>query len=679
MGMRREFLSRLLDPRRDIRDECGYPKDRVSAHDYATQFDEDPIANRVVSVWPSETWLSDPTVYEMEANRIQTEFEYDWAHVGDNLYEDRNFYASEQGSIVWPMCRAADVQSGIGHYGMLLLGLDDGKELSEPAQFREGQKLMYLRPFPEHLAQITKYDNNKNSRRYGMPTQYLATFNDPRTPAIGIGANLTTQYVHWSRCVHVVDNVRSSNVLSLPRLRTALWRVMDLQKLYGGSAEMYWRGAFPGFVFQSNPQLGLKPRFDADGMKRKIETWVNGLDRFLTLIGFDAKAMSPQVVSPVEQINCQLQAICIFLEMPMRVFLGSEQAQLASEQDHRAWNRRVTNRRNKHATPRILVPLINRLIALGVLRAPKTQYRIAWPDDTYQTEQEKAQTASSKAVALSVYINSQLYQLITPVDYLTRVMYYSRDEAYAIIEAAAKNMGLVGNRATMLEAHTAFHRFVLNEKDRLGHGSEKRGRKAPEPATPPASAAVAADAKAAFEDKQPVDPSRNRPSLPEERVEGATPKVLPWREPPPKKGKKGEGMKERPKGDQSQTKIGDLGEDLSSALGFRDILPEGKRSFTAAEVAEKGSSIDLEYDHSGKLYELKLCNTTATEYRLKAKKEEKDAKMKYAESVGGTAYTMVAVRDADTNEIHFYGSKQPGLTGAEVSEKNFDYFGSVKY
>lgn len=176
----------------------------------------------------------------------------------------------------------------------------------------------------------------------------------------------------------------------------------------------------------------------------------------------------------------------------------------------------------------------------------------------------------------------------------------------------------------------------------------------------------------------PADPAAGRPSKPEERHEGAAPQAKPWQPPPPKKGKKGEGMPARPKGDASQTVIGDLGEELAKQIGFRSILPPGQRSHKPGEVAEKGSTIDLEYDHSGRAYELKLCNDTATEYRLKAKASEKEAKLKFAELNKLEPYTMVGVREVGAGVVHFYAAKAPGMIGAEVSEKAFDYVGSAK-
>lgn len=173
-------------------------------------------------------------------------------------------------------------------------------------------------------------------------------------------------------------------------------------------------------------------------------------------------------------------------------------------------------------------------------------------------------------------------------------------------------------------------------------------------------------------------PPANRPTRPEERVPGAAPKPKKWREPPPTAGKKGVGKVGRPTGDRSQTRIGDQGEDLAKKLGFRNILPKGKRNFTPEQRRKLGSSIDVEYDSSGRLYELKVCSTTSTEYRLKSKLDEKKDKLRYARKVKGTAYTMVGVRDEAAGEVHFYGSKEPGLTGRKVSPDAFDYLGTVR-
>ena len=115
--MRSQFLSKLLDPRRDIDDECGYPKE-ISPQQYRYLYDREGIAQRVVSMFPTECWASDPMIRENEESD-STEFEETW----EAIQKEMN---------LWHFLARADEMSGIGTFGILLLGLNDGKEMFMP-------------------------------------------------------------------------------------------------------------------------------------------------------------------------------------------------------------------------------------------------------------------------------------------------------------------------------------------------------------------------------------------------------------------------------------------------------------------------------------------------------------------------------------------------------------------
>ena len=72
---RRDWLRKLFDPRRNLDDECGYPKDQPRLEEYATLYDREPVAARVVEVLPKESWQVQPTVYEDEDETNVTPFE----------------------------------------------------------------------------------------------------------------------------------------------------------------------------------------------------------------------------------------------------------------------------------------------------------------------------------------------------------------------------------------------------------------------------------------------------------------------------------------------------------------------------------------------------------------------------------------------------------------------------
>jgi hypothetical protein len=213
----------------------------------------------------------------------------------------------------------------------------------------------------------------------------------------------------------------------------------DLIKLYSGSAEMYWRGAFPGLSLETHPQLGGEVTLDKDATKDMMEDYMNGLQRYLAMEGITAKSLAPQVVDPTPQIDTQIEAICIQIGVPKRIFTGSERGELASSQDAKSWAGRMKNRQETYLTPRIIVPFIDRLILLGILPIP-TGFSIEWPDMFSLSDDDKATIAAKRTEALAKYIMGDVQQIITPFDYLTRELGYSDDEAQEIIDTAIAKM-----------------------------------------------------------------------------------------------------------------------------------------------------------------------------------------------------------------------------------------------
>jgi len=201
---------------------------------------------------------------------------------------------------------------------------------------------------------------------------------------------------------------------------------------------MYWRGAFPGLVIETHPQLGRNFRIDEDKLRDRMENYSNGLQRYLTLLGMSAKSLAPQVSDPTSQINVQIEAICIQLGIPKRVFLGSERGELASSQDDQAWNDRLKFRQNNYITPRIIVPFIDRQISVGVLPIPPKGYHVKWPDLTSQSDQDRATVLVQKAQAYATYVSGQVESIIPPHEWMTKFDNLTEEEATAILEGAAR-------------------------------------------------------------------------------------------------------------------------------------------------------------------------------------------------------------------------------------------------
>jgi hypothetical protein len=452
------------DPLRIIREECGYPDTLVlEPWIYRAMYDREPIATLVCQLMPRESWQVSPDVYEDEDPEIETPFEKRWKEV-DRLLHGQSWYRDMKGSQIWEHLRRADELSGIGAFGVLLLGFNDGKRLDEPVsgalgegtQFdaagsplsrvgifsgdksddnREGAAgagvdarkignlvepneltqgglpeyrydsqllgtdaqyvgvqlshdvippkepgqqldLLFLRAYDESLVQIVQYEADLRNPRFGLPVMYRITLNDPRELHSGIGLPLATVRVHWSRVIHLADNLGSSEIFGVPRQRPVFNRLIDLAKVYGASAQGYWSGAFMGLSFETHPQLGGDVKIDVASMRQQARDYLKRLQRMITSVGMTAKPLAPQVSDPTAQIKALLECIAMQLRVPMRVFMGSERGELASSQDMQAHNGRVSFRNNMYLTPRVIIPFVDRLISVGVLPEPNKRLSV---------------------------------------------------------------------------------------------------------------------------------------------------------------------------------------------------------------------------------------------------------------------------------------------------------------
>lgn len=514
---RNELLAKALDPRRNIEKECGYPETtgEITREKLKFLYDREPVATRVVKMEPTECWKKEPIVFETTEEDTTTPFEKAWEELKPIANGFNSRYTGKQGNPIWAMLKRADILSGIGSFGVLLIGIADGKTLDEPAfdypwmehhafvekendkgknpeitntimdKAKESIKgtelsgqdnkintdvvggmfmddngdivlddedetedpkpnnvqLLYLRAFDESLVDIAAYDSNRQSPRYGHPTIYNITVNDYREGleqgGTGYETNIVT--VHWTRVIHIADNQDSSEVFGVSRMRPVYNRLMDLYKLYGGSAEMYWQGAFPGLSVETHPQLGPSAKLDTKNISKQMENWHNHLQRWLAMSGVSTKMLAPTVVDPSPQIDKQLEAICIVKAYPKRIFMGSERGELASSQDSNSWDERVDERRNRHITPNIIVPLIDRFILMSVL-PDVDSFDVSWEETDKTSKVEAATVAKTLTDAIIAYMNSPAMELISKTDFLTKIIGFRAEEAKQIVEDSEDEM-----------------------------------------------------------------------------------------------------------------------------------------------------------------------------------------------------------------------------------------------
>jgi len=429
--LRRDTLSKLFSEDRDINAACQYP-DTIKMEQYKGFYKREWLAKRVVELFPEASWAEDPIISEDEDPK-ETEFEKAISELNKN-------------SNIFHFLHRIDELSGIGRYGVLLMGFNDGEEsLVSPAAKKKGMELIYLRSFDESVVTIEKTDANKSSARYGCPEIYKISVQD----ADKASGDLDSVCVHWTRILHVADNRTISEVYGTPRQEIAYNRIWDCRKVLSGSAEMFWLGAFPGYSFEINPEM-TDAEMDEDTIRDELANYQNGLQRYLAISGVSAKSLAPQVADPTGHLNAQIKAVAIALGVPMRILMGSEEAKLASQTDKETFNSRVKKRQNRYVSPMVIRPFIDRMIAFGVL--PEVQdYTIQWPDLNAPSEENKATVAKLKAEALANYVQGDVAALIPEAEFLKIVMGMSQEEIDSIGDAVVERQKIEASLETALE------------------------------------------------------------------------------------------------------------------------------------------------------------------------------------------------------------------------------------
>ena len=268
--MRASYASALgmqYSDERDIYQALGYPLN-INYKDYYSKYCRQDIAKAIIDRPVRVTWEGELALMEGGDDK-DTALEKAWGELNDKLKLKTVF-------------SRVDRLAGIGKYAVLVLGLNDvtNTEGFEKQVSGGKRELLYVIPASEDNAAIDKWDQDVKSERFGKPLIYRVTITEP-------GASTTKDLkVHYSRVVHIIDDILESEVEGIPRLQSVYNRLMDLEKLVGGSAEMFWRGARGGDAGKVDKDFTMTPAEQED-LINQIDEYEHNLRRFLINKGID--------------------------------------------------------------------------------------------------------------------------------------------------------------------------------------------------------------------------------------------------------------------------------------------------------------------------------------------------------------------------------------------------------
>ena len=403
-------------PQRDIYKALGYDRN-PNFSSYFSRYKRQDIAKAVVDAPVSASWREKPELIDSE--KSETAFEKTWSKI---VRKKR----------IYHYLARADRLSRIGMFGVLLVGINDSRKLDQPLGKAKGQSgLLYLRPYTEANVVIQEWEEDMSNPRYGLPKVYsLSTETGNRTAR----KEGTSVQVHHSRIIHIASDLIDNDIYGTPALESILNRLQDLELVTGGSAEMFWRGAYPGLALKADADAAFT-QDDLDDLEDEVQAYMHELRRYLRLNNVDVKELSPQVSDPSNHADLLITLIAAAKRIPKRILLGSESGELASSQDERGWLSSMEDRRTEFIEPVILRPLIDMLIKANILPKPKEEYSLMWPALLALSDKEEADLNDKKITTAKTYVSTPGLETLIPRDmFLTRFMGFQQEELEKIEE-----------------------------------------------------------------------------------------------------------------------------------------------------------------------------------------------------------------------------------------------------
>lgn len=363
---------------RDIDTTLGYTK-APTLDNYLAMYNRRGIAASIVDAPAKTTWRKTPII--SDGSEGKSEFSKAWEALCARVN-------------VFDYMGRVDRLTGIGRYGILLVGTKKGK-LSDPLDtLTDRGAIIFLSSFSEASARVKEFIVDVHDRRFGQPSTYI----------IDLGGDIApehkTEEVHWSRVIHVAEGLLENEVYGEPRLQKVYNRLEDLDKIVGSSAEGYWQAVVKGYAVSPKEGFTISPGA-VEAAKEEWQKYIHGLQRIIATEGFDFKEMKGEMVDPTTAFDVVMSIISGTKGIPKRILLGSEVGSLASTQDQANWLGRVAERQKQFAEPRILRAFIDRLIEYHALPPPTGgEYIVEWPGLFYLTDAELAKVHALNASAV---------------------------------------------------------------------------------------------------------------------------------------------------------------------------------------------------------------------------------------------------------------------------------------
>lgn len=370
--------------------DFGYPEELTFKQLY-DMYLRNGIARAGVNKTVLKTWQDAPFLLEKERDGSE-------AGKSDETKLEKDIRERSSDLRLWARLADADRMSLVGGYAGVLLSFRDGRRWSDPVNRVPGGLNGIAKIIPVWKGQLapSDWDTDPTSEAYGDPVMY-------QFKESGVGEdkrNFRHFHVHPDRVlIWSADETVHERSLLEPGYND----LIDLEKVKGSGGEGFWKNAKSAPVLEIDKEarieemaraMGVSATEVVDKMNDQVADWQKGFDQLLMLQGMQAKTLGIVLPSPEHFFSIALQSFAASINMPVKILVGMQTGERASQEDASEWAQTNMSRRANQTIPNIMA-LVNRLERFGIL--PERDWHLDWSDLTEASMGEKIDRADKMA------------------------------------------------------------------------------------------------------------------------------------------------------------------------------------------------------------------------------------------------------------------------------------------
>lgn len=371
-------------------DEFGYPNS-LEFDRYYRAYERNAVAYAAVHKLLESCWMDNPTIIDGEEAKEATKTT-EWEKSVTKLMKKH-----------WAKIKDADRRNLVGRYSALLIQFRDGREWSQPVDRAvvgrlKDKAIVKLIPAWESQVKPGNFDTDTLSETYGQPVSY--NFNEQPVGDDGTYGPVRGVTVHPERIIILCEGAEDDNLLSgVPFLRAGYNKLLDLEKISGGSAEGFLKNASRqlGIAFDKDTNMEALKRtaIDAgfkdlgDALNEKVSKMNRGTDAALVMQAGTPSVLSVTPADPKPTWEVTANEFSASIQSPFTIQFGQQTGRLASDEDKTDWAKRCNGRRWGFQST-VVERFLERLWTVGVIDHPSSgEVTLAWSDLLAPSEKEK--------------------------------------------------------------------------------------------------------------------------------------------------------------------------------------------------------------------------------------------------------------------------------------------------